>query len=122
LPTPWWKVVRSLNYFFKSFYWVVTQLTKLLGLAAVIAGLVNDVPGLKDDESGHKLITFIAFLFNWALTILREYFDGVVIFLVTATVIHLFITYPHADKMKQQLRNRRKLNVSQRRKNRGKRK
>ena len=82
-----------------------------------VAGFLQDVPGLNDDPLGNGLLTSFAYIFQTGSSILRNYPLGVVIYIAIAAAGHMFFTYPHHEKLRDEVKRARQRKRSKTKKN-----
>jgi hypothetical protein len=95
--------------FLKCLWWVISRAFVLLSLAALLAGLNADIPGLGDHPLAQGVINFLSASLTWALHTLYDYPDAVFIGLISAAVLKYFFEYPHVEKLKAEVREARRL-------------
>ena len=94
-----------LIYFIQSLFWVAGRVFGLFVVCGIIGGLSADIPGLSEDPTGEKILGFIGRSFIWALTTFRDYPIGVAIYFLIVVLMRMMFVYPHAEKLKREIRD-----------------
>lgn len=81
----------------------------LLTVTALIAGVLDDVPGIKEHPLGEGILGFLSSFFHTVLTILWNYPVEVALALLTVALFRWVFVTDHVASMNQELEYRRKL-------------
>lgn len=89
------------------------RLLALLLIVGLIGGIAADIPGVADDPLGEMAISFTSRCFNWILIVLRTEPIWVLMCLSGVTLMRFVATYPHAEKLRENIERERKYKSAQ---------